>query len=165
MQCISEPRNSSRANDDQSQCYIEWLCICRYGKINEAFRRDGIMALEVEDAIIIATREGTRMLPASLYSPKEFLPLIDVPAIHHIISETLRAGIKRIHIVISEKKRIWKNYFHANESRPSSLTTENIKPILSRNPNDLEYIIHVQEEQRESVMQYPVLFRLSLDHV
>ena len=118
--------------------------------INEAFRRDGIMALEVEDAIIIAAGKGTRMLPASLYSPKEFLPLIDVPAIHHIISETLRAGIKRIHIVISEEKReyVEKLLSCKNESRPSSLTTENIKPILALIPNDLEYIIHVQEEQR-----------------
>ena len=37
---------------------------------------------EVRDAIILAGGIGTRMLPASLFTPKEALPLADTPAIN-----------------------------------------------------------------------------------
>ena len=42
---------------------------------------------EVRDAIILAGGIGTRMLPASLYAPKEALPLVDTPIINHLIWE------------------------------------------------------------------------------
>ena len=58
----------------------------------------------VEDAIILAGGRGTRMLPASLFSPKEFLPLVDTPGISHLIWVAAKANVKRIHIVLSEKK-------------------------------------------------------------
>tara|TARA_B100002052_G_scaffold278997_1_gene285855 strand:+ start:1364 stop:2308 length:945 start_codon:yes stop_codon:yes gene_type:complete len=62
------------------------------------------MDFRVEDAIIIAAGLGTRMLPASLYYPKEMLPLVDSPGIHHLIAEARKAGAKRIHLVVSEEK-------------------------------------------------------------
>ena len=59
----------------------------------------------VEDAIILAGGLGTRMLPASLYAPKEALPLIDTPSLNHLIWEAEMAGAKRVHLVVSERKR------------------------------------------------------------
>ena len=47
----------------------------------------------VNEAIILAGGRGTRMLPASLFSPKEFLPLFDVPIIKHLFEECIIAGI------------------------------------------------------------------------
>ena len=59
----------------------------------------------VEDAVILAGGVGTRMLPASFFVPKEIMPLVDTPLINHLIWEASKAGVKRIHIVISPSKR------------------------------------------------------------
>tara|TARA_B100000579_G_C22837600_1_gene859688 strand:- start:669 stop:1556 length:888 start_codon:yes stop_codon:yes gene_type:complete len=59
----------------------------------------------VEDAIILAGGMGTRMLPASLYAPKETMPLIDTPILNHLIWEAAKAGVKRVHLVLSDRKR------------------------------------------------------------
>lgn len=60
---------------------------------------------DVEDAIILAGGMGTRMLPASLFAPKETLPLVDTPIINHLIWEAAKAGVTRVHLVLSERKR------------------------------------------------------------
>lgn len=60
---------------------------------------------EVSDAIILAGGMGTRMLPASLYMPKETLPLVDTPIINHLIWEAAKAGASRVHLVLSERKK------------------------------------------------------------
>ena len=59
---------------------------------------------EVEDAIILAGGLGTRMLPASMYMPKETLPLFDTPILNHLIWEAAKTGVSRIHLVISKEK-------------------------------------------------------------
>ena len=58
----------------------------------------------VNDAILVAAGRGTRMLPASLFSPKEALPLVDTPILNHLIWEATRAGVKRIHLILSKEK-------------------------------------------------------------
>ena len=58
----------------------------------------------IRDAVLIAAGRGTRMLPASLYSPKETLPLIDTPLLNHLIWEAERAGVTRLHLVLSKRK-------------------------------------------------------------
>ena len=59
---------------------------------------------EVRDAVILAGGKGTRMLPASFFVPKETLPLVDTPIILHQIWEAVKAGVTRVHIVLSEWK-------------------------------------------------------------
>ena len=59
----------------------------------------------VDDAIILAGGNGTRMLPASLYMPKETMPLVDTPIINHLLWEAAKAGVKRIHLVLSQRKK------------------------------------------------------------
>ena len=58
----------------------------------------------VKEAIILAAGHGTRMMPISSYCAKEFLPLADIPLIHHLIWEITRAGIYSITLVISPEK-------------------------------------------------------------
>ena len=70
---------------------------------------------EVTDAIILAGGLGTRMLPASLYAPKETLPLVDTPLINHLILEAANSGVRNIHLVLSEKKRSFLEEFLQNE--------------------------------------------------
>ena len=59
---------------------------------------------KIRDAIILAGGRGTRMLPASLFMPKETLPLIDTPIIKHLIWEVAKAGVEKIHLVLSQSK-------------------------------------------------------------
>jgi len=58
----------------------------------------------VRDAVLIAAGLGTRMFPASAFSPKESLPLVDVPLLTHLLFEAKEAGVERIHIVTSPSK-------------------------------------------------------------
>lgn len=58
----------------------------------------------VRDAVLIAAGLGTRMFPASAFSSKESLPLVDVPLLTHLVLEAKEAGIERIHIVTSPSK-------------------------------------------------------------
>ena len=60
---------------------------------------------EVADAVILAGGRGTRMLPGSMYVPKEIMPLVDTPIINHLIWESCNAGVERIHIIISPNKK------------------------------------------------------------
>jgi UTP--glucose-1-phosphate uridylyltransferase len=69
----------------------------------------------INDAIILAGGSGTRMLPASLYMPKETLPLVDTPIINHLIWEVAKAGVSRVHIVLSQRKKDILNEFLENE--------------------------------------------------
>lgn len=78
----------------------------------------------VTDAIILAGGLGTRMLPASLYAPKETLPLVDTPILNHLILEAANAGVRNIHLVLSERKKeilerfLENEYVHDSEIRP-----------------------------------------------
>jgi len=58
--------------------------------------------MKIETGIIAAAGSGTRMLPVTLGYPKELLPVINKPAIHLIIEEFVRSGLKRIIIVTGE---------------------------------------------------------------
>ena len=71
---------------------------------------------KVEDAIVLAGGLGTRMLPASMYMPKETMPLVDTPLLNHLIWEAAKAGVSRIHLVISpEKFKILEKFFDGDK--------------------------------------------------
>src|SRR5690606_22141201 len=81
-----------------------------------AFRSDGGGGAmkPVRKAVIPAAGLGTRFLPATKAMPKEMLPIVDKPAIHHIVEEAARAGIEEIAIVTSRAKRPIEAYFKRN---------------------------------------------------
>jgi UTP--glucose-1-phosphate uridylyltransferase len=58
----------------------------------------------IEDAVIVAAGKGTRMLPASLFSAKETLPLVDTPILNHLVWEAAKSGVKRIYLILSNHK-------------------------------------------------------------
>ena len=102
---------------------------------------------EVTDAIILAGGMGTRMLPASLYSPKETMPLIDTPILNHLVWDAAKAGATRIHLVLSERKRGLLDSFF--DSRP--LYGDDVREDLPRDSlvlgaDGIEVIPHVQVE-------------------
>ena len=99
----------------------------------------------VSEAVILAGGLGTRMLPASLYSAKEALPLIDTPILNHLVWECARAGVKRVHIVLSQRKKDLLDGFLRGEV----FGYDGVRPDLPRNSlalgtEEMEIIPHVQ---------------------
>ena len=99
----------------------------------------------VRDAIILCGGIGTRMLPASLYAPKEALPLVDTPVLNHLIWEAAKAGVDRVHIVLSErKKRILLDFLEQGTIHDDQVRTDLPRDSLSLGTEDLQIIPHIQ---------------------
>ncbi len=100
----------------------------------------------VRDAIILAGGVGSRMLPASLYMPKETMPLVDTPILNHLIWEASKAGVNRIHLVLSEQKlRMLEDFFDGDEGKLGSAVRPDLPPIsLSPMVEGVEMITHIQ---------------------
>jgi UTP--glucose-1-phosphate uridylyltransferase len=102
---------------------------------------------DVEDAIILAGGRGTRMLPGSIFVPKEIMPLVDTPLINHLIWEASRAGVKRIHIVVSSSKKdiiseaLLEDKTWEDQIRPD-LPRISLQPV----PGDVNILLHEQVE-------------------
>lgn len=69
------------------------------------------MGKPVHTAVIPAAGLGTRFLPITSVVPKEMLPVLDLPMIHHIAQEALESGIEHIVIVTSGDKPTLRQYF------------------------------------------------------
>ena len=102
---------------------------------------------KVADAVILAGGRGTRMLPASLYMPKEALPLVDTPILNHVIWEACRAGVDRIHIVLSASKR---ELLAGALGKSGPLYADDVRSELPRislssHTGDFDLLMHVQK--------------------
>jgi UTP--glucose-1-phosphate uridylyltransferase len=67
--------------------------------------------MHVRKAVILAAGYGTRFLPATKVIPKEMLPLVDRPAIQHVVEEAVRAGLQEIILVTAAAKRAVEDHF------------------------------------------------------
>ena len=72
----------------------------------------------IDTAVVPIAGLGTRLLPTTLLTAKEYLPLGNKPAIQHIVEELGCAGIKKIVFVVSENKQSVAKLF---ESSPEQL--------------------------------------------
>ena len=66
----------------------------------------------IKQAIIPLAGLGTRLLPLTSVFAKELLPINGKPGIEYILNECIQAGIKEIIFIISDKKRMIKDYFY-----------------------------------------------------
>ena len=66
---------------------------------------------KVTKAIIPAAGLGTRMLPISHAVPKEMLPIVDLPAIYHLVKEAADSGITDILIITNRDKDAMESFF------------------------------------------------------
>ena len=66
----------------------------------------------IKQAIIPLAGLGTRLLPLTSVLPKELLPINGKPGLEYILDECVKAGIREIIFVISNKKKIIKKYFY-----------------------------------------------------
>jgi len=100
---------------------------------------------KVSDAVILAGGIGSRMLPASLYMPKETMPLVDTPILNHLVWEASRAGASRIHIVVSErKKNILSDFFLNGSIHDAGVRSDLPRESLYLGAEGAEIIPHLQ---------------------
>lgn len=66
---------------------------------------------KITKAIIPAAGLGTRMLPISHAVPKEMLPIVDLPAVYHLVEEAVNSGITDILIITNRDKEAMENFF------------------------------------------------------
>jgi UTP--glucose-1-phosphate uridylyltransferase len=67
--------------------------------------------MKVRKAIITAGGWGTRFLPITRSQPKEMLPLVNKPLIHHVVEEAISSGIEQIIMITALGKNAIENYF------------------------------------------------------
>lgn len=97
----------------------------------------------ITHAIIPTAGFGTRMLPLSKAVPKELLPLGDKPAIHYVVMEAVRAGIKHIVLVNHAQKGAIDNYFDVNGELDTQLRNKGKNELadsLNFLPDDVRVI-------------------------
>jgi UTP--glucose-1-phosphate uridylyltransferase len=70
---------------------------------------------KIRKAVIPAAGLGSRMYPLTRAQPKEMLPILDKPVIHHVVDEILSAGIDQILVIVGKGKESIINYFDYNE--------------------------------------------------
>jgi UTP--glucose-1-phosphate uridylyltransferase len=66
---------------------------------------------KVTKVVIPVAGLGTRFLPATKALPKELLPIVSKPIIHHIVQEAVDAGIETVVFVTSRPKVLIEDYF------------------------------------------------------
>jgi len=99
----------------------------------------------VDDAVILAGGMGTRMLPASLYIPKETMPLVDTPILNHLIWEAAKAGVSRIHLVLSQaKKDLLERFLEFGTIHGEEVRVDLPRDSISLGVEGIEIIPHVQ---------------------
>ena len=99
----------------------------------------------VRDAVLVAAGLGTRMFPTSAFSPKESLPLVDVPLLTHLVMEAKEANIERLHVVVSPTKSFapW-----LSDRRDLHALQAHLDETLFHATDGLEVHVHIQHEPK-----------------
>jgi len=90
----------------------------------------------VKKAIIPIAGMGTRFLPLSKVVPKELFPLAGKPAIHYIIEEAKKSGVRDVTFVTRPKKKEILDYFEDDTKLSKILKAKKRKYLL----NDLNEV-------------------------
>lgn len=85
---------------------------------------------KVTKAVIPAAGFGTRLLPATKALPKEMLPIVDKPAIQHIVEEVINSGITDIIIITGRNKRAIEDHFDKSYELEAELQRSNKTELL-----------------------------------
>jgi UTP--glucose-1-phosphate uridylyltransferase len=87
--------------------------------------------MKISKAVIPAAGFGTRMLPAAKAVPKELLPVLDRPAVQHIIEEAAAAGIEDVLLISSPHKPALEAHFRPNEALEARLASGGKQQLLA----------------------------------
>lgn len=86
----------------------------------------------VRKAVIPAAGLGTRMLPISAAVPKEMLPIVDLPAIYHLVEEAVLSGITEILIITNRGKGAMEDFFDLSPEYEAALRAKGREDELAR---------------------------------
>lgn len=100
------------------------------------------MPPRIKKAIIPVAGLGTRFLPLSKAVPKEFLPLVDKPAIQYIVEEAYNSGIEEIIFITPPREKRVLEYFKPDSELKQILKKRNKKAIL----RDLRKSVELSEK-------------------
>ena len=90
------------------------------------------MRKPIRKAVIPAAGHGTRFLPATKAQPKEMLPIVDKPAIQHVVEEVTRAGLRDILIITGRGKRAIEDHFDRSFELEASLESSGKFDLLKQ---------------------------------
>ena len=65
-------------------------------------------------AVIPVAGRGTRFLPATKQIPKELIPILGVPMLHHVVMEAVASGLEEIIMVTSVEKQLIEDFYRKN---------------------------------------------------
>lgn len=91
----------------------------------------------IRKAVIPAAGKGTRLRPLTLAMPKETLPIVDKPAIHHITHSLKLAGIEDVIIVSGYKKHALMDYFSSPESNEEIKELDGLNFLFTSQSNPI----------------------------
>jgi UTP--glucose-1-phosphate uridylyltransferase len=77
--------------------------------------------MNVKKAVFPVAGLGTRFLPATKASPKEMMPIVDMPLIQYAVNEAVLAGITELIFVTNGSKQAIENHFDSNHELESNL--------------------------------------------
>ena len=87
---------------------------------------------KITKAVIAAAGYATRFLPATKNQPKEMLPIIDKPIIHHLVEEAVASGITDIIIVTRAGQGIIEDYFDNHAELEHILAINGKRKLLKK---------------------------------
>ena len=93
----------------------------------------------IKQAIIPLAGLGTRLLPLTSVFPKELLPINGKAGIEYILDECIDAGIKEIIFIISNKKKMIKDYFYNDHFFRKIIKKKKDKRIIDEYKKILRY--------------------------
>ncbi len=104
---------------------------------------------KITKAVIAVAGFGTRFLPATKNQPKEMLPIIDKPIIHHLVEECVASGIKDIIMVTRVGQGIMEDYFDSHVELEHMLGANGKNEMLEtvRSIPNLANFIYVRQKK------------------
>jgi len=104
---------------------------------------------KIRKAIIPAAGLGTRMLPYSSAVPKEMLPIVDLPAVYHLVKEAADSGIEDILIITNRGKEAMESFFDRSIEYEAALSakgkTEEIRML--REISDMANVYFLRQKE------------------
>ena len=104
---------------------------------------------KIRKAIIPAAGLGTRMLPISYAVPKEMLPIVDLPAVYHLVKEAVDSGIEDILIITNRGKEAMESFFDRSTEYEAALSakgkTEEIRML--REISDMANVYFLRQKE------------------
>ena len=106
--------------------------------------------MNIRKAVIPVAGKGTRFLPATKQTPKEMLPIINIPMVHYSVMEAVESGIEQLIFVTSSGKGSIENYFDRNLELENFLEQNGkIKELeLIQNVSSMIEIITVRQKEQ-----------------